>query len=270
MKLSSISLFHQHQAEFQDSIRRFFEGEPAALTVGARLGSIKLIDGLLLYELVCREKPARILEVGSFLGFSTRWLLAASEHFGGCVTAFDPGIPHRIFADTLGHLKSYCGDFSDRLEQVQGYLPPVRYAQLAKKIHDCGQWPGSLAAVEARLRSIPEFTEPFGRFDFAFVDGDHSYKATQANVELVSRMIEPGGLIVVHDAVTWLDVEPALFDLCAGSQGTLELIEIAGQALHEDMVPYFERRMTPPNAKYACNSFSNGMAVVRVKTTPLA
>ncbi|MGH7807669.1 MAG: hypothetical protein ACRENT_06205, partial [Thermodesulfobacteriota bacterium] len=38
-------------------------------------GSIKFTDAYILKQILYRYKPSTILEVGSFLGFSTRWLL---------------------------------------------------------------------------------------------------------------------------------------------------------------------------------------------------
>ena len=45
----------------------------------AQAGSIKMYDAIILAELIEAHRPARILEVGSFIGFSTRWFLEISR-----------------------------------------------------------------------------------------------------------------------------------------------------------------------------------------------
>ena len=63
-------------------------------TVHAHEGSIKPMDALLLAELLRRNRPRRILEIGSYLGFSTRWLLEVTAHRE--MEAFDRAIDLRI------------------------------------------------------------------------------------------------------------------------------------------------------------------------------
>jgi len=39
------------------------------------------------------------------------------------------------------------------------------------------------------------------RFDFAFVDDDHTYAHVAEEVDLLKRVVRPGGLIVMHDVI---------------------------------------------------------------------
>jgi|LSQX01.1.fsa_nt_gb predicted O-methyltransferase YrrM len=41
-------------------------------------GSIKIADAIVLANILRRHRPQTMLEVGSFLGLSTRWLLEVS------------------------------------------------------------------------------------------------------------------------------------------------------------------------------------------------
>src|SRR4029077_15872319 len=49
------------------------------------------------------------------------------------------------------------------------------------------------ARVDAAARKLPE------SFDFAFVDGDHSYDGLRLDWELVGRRLAPGGGACFHD-----------------------------------------------------------------------
>lgn len=65
----------------------------------ARHGSLKPTDALILANVMRQSNPESILEIGSFLGLSTSWLLKVSSVWQAKVTAIDPNIPHRIFSD---------------------------------------------------------------------------------------------------------------------------------------------------------------------------
>jgi predicted O-methyltransferase YrrM len=52
---------------------------------------------------------------------------------------------------------------------------------------------GSIAAGEIYSRSTR-------RFDFVFIDGDHSYEGLKADWEGWSRLAAPGGIIALHDS----------------------------------------------------------------------
>jgi len=60
-------------------------------------GSIKFADCFVVQKLLNQVKPEKCLEVGSFLGFSTRWLLESSREWNMHITAVDPNMRHRIF-----------------------------------------------------------------------------------------------------------------------------------------------------------------------------
>ena len=177
-------------------------------------GAIKLIDALSLLALIQDVKPQRILEVGSYLGFSTRWLLEITNTSGAKVTSLDPRVRHRIFDDLKGHLVKFTNAFADRLELVDGFLCERNIKKLLfTYLNYEPQWEPR-AALDF-LESIPIINSPVGVFDFAFVDGEHTFNATYSNVALVADMMPYGGIIAVHDAISWPEVVPALQRLTA-------------------------------------------------------
>jgi predicted O-methyltransferase YrrM len=182
----------------------------------ALAGSIKVHDAVILARLVEESAPARILEVGSFLGFSTRWLLEASREVGSALISIDPGIRHRVFdrpadvlrrfnAEFLGsRLTTRRGFFSERMSGGW-YYDYEHYEPLVSR-----------PEVDALFNSLPLLTRENlgeGTFDFIFIDGDHSRKGVLTNFAEALPLLNPGGCVAFHDALTWPDVGDALAEI---------------------------------------------------------
>jgi predicted O-methyltransferase YrrM len=54
-----------------------------------------------------------------------------------------------------------------------------------------------------------------GPIRLLFIDGDHSYEATRADVEIWSKHVAPGGLMALHDVDVWPGVTQAYGELLA-------------------------------------------------------
>lgn len=173
----------------------------------ALAGSIKLHDALVLRRKILAARPARILEVGAFLGFSTRWILESSAAFGARLTSVDPNIRHRIFDDPSSHLRAFCGPHRSRLTIRRGFFsvkppwPTYDYEHYEPKL--------SIEQAQAVIDEVPLIDAPFDHFDFMFIDGDHTYNSVIDNLLLALGMANPGAVICLHDALSWPDVVPA-------------------------------------------------------------
>ncbi len=248
--------------EYLTSVAKFEGASPDHRDIArhATEGALKLADAIYLYEHVQAARPQRIVEIGSFLGFSTRWLLQASQGWAASILSVDPGLRHRIFDQPRDHLRQFCAGFGARLS--------LRDACLSEKnegmfMHDCLMYEPHITPREAlaRMDRVPVLTEPFGDFDFAFVDGDHGFSATVDNVLLVSRMMPNGGTIIVHDAISWRDVGPALKKLCADT-ASLSLTGIDGVQFHFGVDKI--SRALGKDAEAIKSSLSDGLGVVKV------
>ncbi len=173
---------------FTSLLAHYKDKNPHEVRKHAWEGAIKLMDSVFIAEALQMLRPKNILEIGSFIGFSTRWMLDKTETWSAHVTAVDPNIPHRIFENPRSHLLTFCRKHKQRLKTIEAYLS--RGYRWAPK--------------------VPVITQPFGQFDFAFIDGDHSFLSTLRNVALVARMMPQGGLIIVHDAISWPAVAAAI------------------------------------------------------------
>jgi len=220
------------QSEYLESIKQFYKLSPSdSDTVGhAMHGALKLIDAIYLHEHLLATQPRRILEVGSFLGFSSRWILEASQPWGAQVTSVDPGLRHRKFDHPRLHARHFCEKFAERLTLLDACLSAKNESMFMR---DYLGYEPKLSPREAlaRMDKIPVLTEPFGIFDFAFLDGDHHFESTVADVLLISRMMPDGGTILVHDALSHPEVIPALEYLSTNSEN-LFLTGVNGESFH--------------------------------------
>lgn len=245
--------FSHLQREYRDSLRRRYAAkhDSEAMIHHAVEGAIKILDALAIAEVLKAHRPARILEIGSYLGFSTRWILDATAVIGSSVTSVDPRVRHRIFDGVKEHLLAFCAPHASRLTCVDAYFTDRNddmfldyYLNYEPRVSE--------ADARALLARIPVIDKPFDEFDFAFIDGDHGFRATVLNVHLAAAMLPAGGRIVVHDALTWPEVMPGLMALC-GRQSGLALEGIAGAAFHAQFANTHD-----------VLSLSNGVAIVRV------
>jgi len=260
----SVSQYFALQREYKDSLLQHYGtdgGGTNVLIQHAVDGAIKLLDALNLRELLISSKATRILEVGSYLGFSTRWILESTSNVGGArVTSLDPRVRHRIFDNLKKHVTDFSGQHLDRLNLVDAYLSGVNIDMF---LHDYLNYEPKWSRPQAiaHLESIPTIRAPFDVFDFAFVDGDHGYQATVDNVRLVSSMMPAGGLIVVHDAISWPEVQPALETL--GKMPSLTFEGVAGTSFCKWFANHHLLSGRPPAPPVY--SLCDGLGVIRVR-----
>ncbi len=127
------------------------------------------------------SKSTRILEVGSFLGRSTR---ALADNAAGRVYAID------TWRNADAH--PFMRVPRIRLEEDwawQGFLRNVKDL-IPSKIEVRRR--NSLAAAK-------EFSDEGKRFDLIFIDGAHDYESVKADIEAWSLLLAEGGLLCGHD-----------------------------------------------------------------------
>lgn len=144
-----------------------------------------MIDGWMGKEprrwLKARAKEAtNIIEVGCWKGRSTMVLAKATR---GRVWAVDhwqgvPDDPHqnRLYPDPASAYTEF-------------------RINLAKHIAS-GRVHVMAMSSEAAARQLSRYGP---MFDFAFIDGDHSYEAVRADIANYSPLVRPGGIIAGHD-----------------------------------------------------------------------
>jgi predicted O-methyltransferase YrrM len=140
-------------------------GEPVPLaphSVDADLGAA-------LRDLAIAEDAERTLEVGLALGVSALWLCQAVMRRDGRHVAIDP--------------------FQEESWNGAG-LRTLRDAGVA----------GMVEVIEEESQlALPRLVSEGRRFDFAFVDGDHRFEGVFLDLYYMTRLVKPGGLVVVDD-----------------------------------------------------------------------
>lgn len=161
-------------------------------------GSIKKADASLLYNLVIQEKPKIVLQVGTFVGFSTLIIAEALKHSGdGRIYTVDPEISHRKISNPVDIARNACKErgLSDRVEFIKGWFSNVPYWS-DKKIS--GEVVGP--ALLHQLKTL----------DFVFIDGDHSIMSTISDFALVASSLGINGICVMHDVCSHNSVSRAI------------------------------------------------------------
>lgn len=146
-------------------------------------------QGRMVYEFIVGHKLGRVLELGFAYGKSTCYLAAAADELGGDA--------HVVTMDRLGAL--------DREPNIHELLGRCGLA-------------GRVTPVIAETSYTWELMklleqEPQPRFDFAYIDGGHTWDVTGFGFFLVDRLLAPGGWVVFDDLNWTLSASPTMRDL---------------------------------------------------------
>jgi predicted O-methyltransferase YrrM len=126
-----------------------------------------------LYDLVIEcGIGARVLEIGSYLGASSRYLAAAVARHDGhlfCVDTWENQTMSEGEYDTFP-------EFNNNTKALSQYITPIR--------------------KNSRDLVKSDITHPL---NLVFIDGDHSYAAVNNDYEKVAPWIVEGGILAFHD-----------------------------------------------------------------------
>jgi predicted O-methyltransferase YrrM len=144
----------------------------------------------------------KLLEIGAFKGETTRVLYDATVQQAGRLVVIDPMTwsSEAVRNGLARHLSWVPMKTWDRIERL---LPTFSYEK------DFWQALGTedrqrlrlyrSRSTDAELLQSPE--EDLAEFDFAFVDGDHSYQGVRSDLLHWGRRVRKGGWVLVHDCV---------------------------------------------------------------------
>lgn len=195
-------------------------------------GSIKFADCYIIEKILAKEKPQTCLEIGSFLGFSTRWLLDRTNSWNMHVTAIDPNIRHRIFDNPRWVVEGINANYyPDRLEIISGFFGKHGYYSSDYKNYlpyRSKEW------VKNLLTSRIEIDGTWSRkFDCIFIDADHHYNSVIDGFKHAVNLLNPNGFIIFHDAISWPDVARALNDIKKQYQQNADVDIIDGSQIFD-------------------------------------
>ncbi|MDR0466947.1 MAG: class I SAM-dependent methyltransferase [Deltaproteobacteria bacterium] len=203
-------------------------------------GSIKFADCYVTRQLLERHKPKTCLEIGSFLGFSTRWLLESGKGWGMRVTAVDPNMRHRIFDNPRWMVEGINAAFyPEYLEIISGFFgsqagPPWYHGYENFLPRRDKEW------TQRYLSDRVLLDGRWGRcFDCIYIDAVHSYQAVMDGFRCALPLLSPDGFIIFHDALTWEGVKQVLTELQQEFSGKAEVSILDGSTVYEH--PHLEQ-----------------------------
>lgn len=164
-----------HETRYEDVLRDFYGNPVKLLRDGTQreIGfgcSVLPEQGRTLYDLVCQLKPQSSLEVGLAWGGSAIHILCAIEANGtGHHMALDP----------------FQSSWSDI-----GVLEPERLG--------LGRYFTCL--YERSDVALPRFVNEGRKFQFIFIDGDHSFDAAFVDFYFGHKVLDIGGVLMFDDA----------------------------------------------------------------------
>jgi len=147
-------------------------------------------------------RPLRGLHIGDFVGLSLAHLTDAARnvHAGSVVMSIDPNAPHR----GMDNPKDLVTGLMARYDLLDNWLPLTGFTLERTGIAD----------ISNRNAGTTKFASYYGfgaahvlanlakvgtRFDFALIDGNHNSGYLRREIDRLSRLIRPGGLLFLDD-----------------------------------------------------------------------
>ena len=160
------------------------------------IGSVKPGDAHALYCLVREKQPSMILEVGTFIGFSTSIIAHAVKDNGkGIIHCVDPNIKFFSTKTPLTHAQKMLKVLNiDNYVQIhEGFFSEPRETYRSSS--------------PVLGRKIADIVPPI---DLAFVDGDHETTAVLQDFMLLLPCLNQNATVIFHDIKSWPTVKQAI------------------------------------------------------------
>jgi predicted O-methyltransferase YrrM len=147
-------------------------------------------EGLALYAAASRAsvKPGPLVEIGTYCGKSTLYLVAAAREHGRVVVTVDH---HRGSEEHQPGWEYHDPGLVDSGVGRIDTLPLLR-----RTLHDAGVEESVVAVVGASTAVAALWSTPVA---LVFIDGGHTEAAARADYDGWARHVMPGGLLVIHD-----------------------------------------------------------------------
>lgn len=197
-----------------DFAKKFLRGKRLTVPIlksQASDGSIAMERAIQLARMMLLCRPKHILEIGSYLGLSSHFYLKLSEPWNASLTSVDPAIPHRVFDQPRKLYHAMNDRFGSRVQTVDAFWSRdlSRGASLT--------W-GAASGYNRPTVSGGYFAARKQKFDFAFIDGDHTEESVWRDFNAVASVMAPGGCVAFDDI-------PANFAPHAGSRRAVMAID---------------------------------------------
>jgi len=155
------------------------------------IGSITLVDQIILLSLIELVRPDRILEIGTYQGYSTRLFVENSDAVE-ILTIDLPPLASIVNTEVDVEKVLYDGEYND------DYLRSVQNTTGAKYLNDLSPVDIDRVTLIKSDSTKLDFSDQIGPVQFAFIDGGHSYDIVKQDTANVTSQIKLG-VVVWHD-----------------------------------------------------------------------
>ena len=163
------------------------------------IGSIPVFDAVILAAILKLRRPFRVLEFGTYLGYSTRVIL---ENSSPECSVFTVDLPHGAdigdeslkVTDYELHTSAALND--NFLRQLQ-FHAGARYLAALSEVHQ-----SRLTQIKADTRNLDSgslLRMLGGRCDLIFIDGGHDYETVTSDTKLALEVASDDATVVWHD-----------------------------------------------------------------------
>lgn len=185
--------FNQTRFAMIDTLNTMFPDNTAAYVSEAFGGGIKSYDAVIMHDVLNFFKPKNILEVGSYLGQSSRWILESTKSWDAKLICVDPNIHHRAFEQPRLVFEKFALKNNEKnVKYIEAFFADKPLDNELTRIYP----------EKAKFWA----PEPGTKYDFMFIDAGHSYEEIKHDFELALNFIEPGGVMMFHDTYSWKGV----------------------------------------------------------------
>lgn len=163
------------------------------------LATVKGEDALALYCIVRKKQPSVILEIGTFIGFSTCMMTRPLKDNGkGTIHCIDPNLDYFSVNEPLSHARKMVNTL-----ELDAWV----------RIHE-GYFSEPRGTVESNVPVLGKrVSEIVPHIDLAFIDGDHMTTAVLQDFMLLLPSLKPQATVVFHDIRNWSSVRQAILTL---------------------------------------------------------
>jgi hypothetical protein len=203
IKLKDLLLFREKMDFHRDIVTTF-----PAITIG----SITLVDQIVLLCLDELLKPNMMLEIGTFQGYTTRLLVknsSAKTIYSVDLPAVDKSILVAPDAEKVLHDGDYNDDYLRDIQNKSGeiYLQGLGSKEMQR-----------IKLIKQDSTTI-DFSLTFQGVNFVFIDGGHHYDIVRSDTEKSLTIIDQG-IIIWHDFSSGIhtDVTRYLYERAASNQ----------------------------------------------------
>jgi len=190
------------------------------MSFGTGSGAVNPGDRRALYYIVRALRPQSFLEVGT--------------HVGGSTTALAFALKQQMRADPRARPRLVSVDLSDVNSPETGAWKRLGCSHSPRQLIEAIGCAAIVTFVTSA--SVPYLRGCNEKFDIIFLDGDHSSSGVYREIPLALRLLNPGGIILLHDYFP--GGRPLLSDgaLVAGPQ--LAVQRLRAEGLKINVIPF--------------------------------